>query len=240
MLALPLPEISAPPVVGRRDSRALVDPRASRALTGLALAGVGAACVMLWQGAQRSTPTGSRVDMPASAVLAAPPEPAREEEAPELSLSRTVLVESQPSGALVKVGGQALGLTPLSTLLPVGTQQLSITKQGYVTEQAFVQLDAAPAGAKAVRTRVILREDAEPAAEPQARSRPAPPPARAVRRAPPARRASAEAAREEATPLVAEATPEPAPRAEPSAPPLVEERSRVKLVETRSRARLLD
>ncbi|MEY2936210.1 MAG: hypothetical protein RL033_6959 [Pseudomonadota bacterium] len=240
MLALPLPEISAPPVVGGRESRALVDPRASRALTGLALAGVGAACVMLWLGAQRSMPTGSRVDMPASAVLAAPSEPAREEEAPELSLSRTVLVESQPSGALVKVGGQALGLTPLSTLLPVGTQQLSIAKQGYVTEQAFVQLDAAPAGAKAVRTRVILREDAEPAAEPQARTRPAPAPARAVRRPPPARRASAEAAREEATPLAAEVTPEPAPRAEPSAPPLVEERSRVKLVETRTRARLLD
>jgi hypothetical protein len=186
--------------------------------------------------------------MPAAAAAPAPLPLAREDEAPELSLSRTVLVESQPSGALVKVGGQALGLTPLSTLLPVGTQQLSISKQGYQTEQAFVQLDAAPAGAKAVRTRVILREDAAPTpvAEPTARSRPAPP-ARAVRRPPPARRAesrgSADLAREESAPVAAasvEPTPEPIQRVEPSAPPLLEERSRVKLLETQGRARLLD
>ncbi len=244
LLALPMPEISAPPVFGRRESRGLSDPRAGRVLTGIALAGVGATCVMLWLGAQRSGPTGSRVESPAGAASPAAPLPLEheEEQAPELSLSRTVLVESQPSGALVKVGGQALGLTPLSTLLPVGTQQLSISKQGYVTEQAFVQLDAAPAGAKAVRTRVILREDATPPApEPAARARPAAPP-RAARRAPPARRPSSEPAREEAAPVAASAEPAPEPvqRVEPSAPALVQERSRVKLLETQGRARLLE
>jgi len=238
MLALPLPEISAPPVFGRRESRGLEDPRTSRALSLLALAGVCAACVMLWVGAQRAGgPSGSRVESPAAATSAAwasraPAAPASEEAA-ELSLSRTVLIESQPSGALVKVGGQALGLTPLSTLLPVGTQQLSISKQGYQIEQAFVQLDPAPAGAKAVRTRVALREDAvEAPAEPAARARPAAP--RPARKAAPARRS--ESARDEA-PAAASAAVEPEPS---PAPPLVEEPSRAKLLDGQGRARLLD
>jgi eukaryotic-like serine/threonine-protein kinase len=241
MLALPMPEISAPPVFGRRESRGAADPRTSRVLTGLALAGLGAACVMLWLGAQRSIPTGSRVDSPVTAAPAAPlPLEQEAEEAPELALSRTVLVESQPSGALVKVGGQALGLTPLSTLLPVGTQQLSISKQGYSTEQAFVQLDAAPAGAKAVRTRVILREEAAPpAAEPVARSRPAAP-VRAARRPPATRRAEPQREELPVATASAEPAPEPVQRVEPSAPPLLEERSRVKLLETEGRARLLE
>jgi hypothetical protein len=181
-----------------------------------------------------------------TAVAAAPavPLPLEREEEPELSLSRTVLVESQPSGALVKVGGQSLGLTPLSTLLPVGTQQLSISKQGFVTEQAFVQLDAAPPGAKAVRTRVILREEEAPTtAEPAvARSKPSTP-ARSVRRPAAPRRASPEPAREESAPVAAatvEQAAEPVQRVESSAPALVEERSRVKLLETQGRARLLD
>jgi len=241
MLALPLPEISAPPVFGRRESR-LDDPRTSRIVLLFAVAGVCAASVMLWVGAQRAmAPTGARVETPAVAAATAwasrgLADPAAE----ELSLSRTVLVESQPSGALVKVGGQPLGVTPLSTLLPVGTQQLSISKQGYATEQAFVQLDAAPAGAKAVRTRVALREDAA-AAPPElaARARPAPPrPAR--KSAPPPRHSEAPRAEAPAA-ASAEAAPEPAPRPEPSpAAPLAEDRSRVKLLDSQGRARLLD
>jgi serine/threonine protein kinase len=245
MLALPIPEISAPPVFGRRESR-LDDPRTSRIVLLFALAGVCAASVMLWVGTQRAmAPTATRVETPAAAAAAAwanrgAAAPAVEA-GEELTLSRTVLVESQPSGALVKVGGQALGLTPLSTLLPVGTQQLSIAKQGYATEQAFVQLDAAPAGAKAVRTRVLLHEQgAEAPAELAARARPAPPARPARKPAPPRRN---EPSRDEAPAAAAsaEAAPEPAPRAEPSpAPALVEERSRVKLLDTQGRARLLD
>lgn len=243
LLALSTQEISAPPVFGRRESRGLEDPRTSRTLALLALAGVCAAGVMLWVGSQRSLgPSGARVESPSAAAAAAwadrGPEAAGSEQA-ELSLSRTVLVESQPSGALVKVGGQALGLTPLATLLPVGTQQLSISKQGYATEQAFVQLDPAPAGAKAVRTRVQLREDvAEAAAESVARARPAAP--RPARKAVPARRS--ESPRDEAPAAAsAEVTPEPLSRPEPSpATPLVEERSRVKLLDSQGRARLLD
>jgi eukaryotic-like serine/threonine-protein kinase len=246
MLALPMPEISAPPVFGRRESRGLEDPRTSRALSLLALAGVCAAVVMLWVGSQRAgAPTGTRVESPAAAASAAwanrAPAGPTAEEASELSLSRTVLIESQPSGALVKVGGQALGLTPLSTLLPVGTQQLNISKQGYSTEQAFVQLDPAPAGAKAVRTRVLLREEAaETLAEPVVVARPRPAPARPARKAAPARRS--ESPRDEAPAAVSvEAAPEAAPRPEPSpATSLVEERSRAKLLDTQGRARLLD
>jgi len=248
MLALPLPEVSAPPVFGQRMSRGLDDPRTSRVVTLFALAGMGAAAAMLWVGSQRAEISdGVRVETPAAATAAAwakratlPSEAAREEAA-ELSLSRTVLVESQPSGALVKVGGQALGLTPLSTLLPVGTQQLSISKQGYLVEQAFVQLDPAPAGAKAVRTRVVLRESAE--AAPEASPRPRPVAARSARRAAPRRAPVAETPRDDAPAPVAanvEATPEPA-RAEPSPEPaLVEERSRVRLLEDQGRARILE
>jgi serine/threonine-protein kinase len=241
MLALPLPEISAPPVFGRRESR-LDDPRTSRIVLLFAVAGVCAASVMLWVGAQRAmAPTGARVETPAVAAATAwASRGLADPTAEELSLSRTVLVESQPSGALVKVGGQPLGVTPLSTLLPVGTQQLSISKQGYATEQAFVQLDAAPAGAKAVRTRVALREDAA-AAPPElaARARPAPPrPAR--KSAPPPRHSEAPRAEAPAA-ASAEAAPEPAPRPEPSpAAPLAEDRSRVKLLDSQGRARLLD
>ncbi|HEU4578168.1 MAG TPA: serine/threonine-protein kinase [Polyangiaceae bacterium] len=241
LLALPAPEISAPPVFGRRESRGLDDPRTSRVVTLLAIAGVCAACAMLWVGWQRaSTPTATRVDAPTAAALGAAAAPRAREEAAELSLSRMVLVESQPSGALVKVGGQAVGLTPLSTQLPVGTQQLSISKQGYATEQAFLQVDPAPAGAKAVRTRVVLREEASPAAapEPVARPRAAAPARPPARKTAPARRA--EAAREEAAAAV-EAAPEPVAKPEPApSAPLVEERSRVKLVDGQSRARLLD
>jgi hypothetical protein len=248
MLALPLPEISAPPVFGQRMSRGLDDPRTSRVVTLFALAGMGAAAAMLWVGSRRAEISdAARVETPAAATAAAwanrasAPAAGAREEAAELSLSRTVLVESQPSGALVKVGGQALGLTPLSTLLPVGTQQLSISKQGYLAEQAFVQLDPAPAGAKAVRTRVILRESAE--ASPEASPKPRAVAARPARRAAPRRAPVAENPRDDApapTAANVEATPEPA-RPEPSPEPaLVEERSRVRLLEDQGRARILE
>jgi hypothetical protein len=245
-LALPLPEVTAPPVFGQRESRGLDDPRTSRVVSLFALAGMCAAGAMLWVGSQRTEPSGTRVETPAAAASAAwasrspaPAEAAREEAA-ELSLSRTVLVESQPSGALVKVGGQALGLTPLSTLLPVGTQQLSIAKQGYLTEQAFVQLDPAPAGAKAVRTRVVLRESAEAATEASPRPRTA---ARPARRPAPRRAATLENPRDEAPAPAAtnvEALPEPAHPEPTPAPTLVEERSRVRLLEDQGRPRILE
>lgn len=251
MLALQIPEITAPPVFGQRESRGLDNPKTSKLVAVFALGGLGAALLMLWSGVRRVEPTVSRVETPAAATAAAwaasrppatspAPEPARQESA-ELSMSRTVLVESQPSGALVKVGGQALGVTPLSTLLPVGMQELSISKQGYTTEQAFVQLDAAPPGAKAVRTRVMLREG--PAESSSESSRAHPPPRPAAKRAQPQKRTGApEAAREEPAPLlpVPEATPEPA-RSEPTpSAPLVEEQKRVRLIDDPARVRILD
>jgi serine/threonine-protein kinase len=252
MLALPIPEITAPPVFGQRESRGLDNPKTSKLVAVFALGGLGAALLMLWTGVRRVEPTVSRVETtPAAATAAAwaasrpPPtaalEPARQEQV-ELSLSRTVLVESQPSGALVKVGGQALGVTPLSTLLPVGMQQLSISKQGYTTEQAFVQLDAAPPGAKAVRTRVMLREGPAESSSEASRAHP-PPPRPAPKRVQPSKRAGAlEAAREEPAPLLPapETTAEPT-RAEPAPQaPLVEEQKRVRLIDDPARVRILD
>jgi hypothetical protein len=156
--------------------------------------------------------------------------------------SRAVLIESQPSGALVSVGGQAIGVTPLSTLLPVGTQQLTIAKPGFQTEQAFIQLDAAPSGAKAVRTRVALQPSPAPVASvaAPAPARPAPvKPARPAARRPAPRRA--EPVRDEAPAAHAEASAEAATPAEPAAAPaLLEAPERARLLDEPSRPRLLE
>jgi eukaryotic-like serine/threonine-protein kinase len=242
-LALPIPELSAPPVFGRHASQQLEEPNRHKLVIAVALAGVLGALCMLLISSQRGGPEKARVE-PAAATAAAwanAPAPVPVEQAPEAALSRMILVESQPSGALVKVGGQALGLTPLSTLLPIGTQQLSISKQGYQTEQAFVQVDAAPHGAKAVRTRVVLQENTNDAPSAQSpRSRPTPPSRPSTRRA--AARRTPEAPREEepapvsAAPPVAE-TPRLAPNPAAS---LLDEQQRARLLDDQSRARILD
>jgi serine/threonine-protein kinase len=243
-LALPLSDISAPPVFGRRPSRNFQEPGKNRLVTAVALAGVCGALFMLWVGSRRAAPTASSLassEATAAAAWAAAEAPkagAAAEEA--LSVSRVILVESQPSGALVKVGGQALGVTPLSTLLPVGTQELSISKHGYVTEQAFVQVDAAPHGAKPVRTRVLLEPSSSdaPSARPQKAARPAP-------RRPAVRRSTvAESPREEPpAPSVssAEPVPEVPARVEPNpVSPLLEEQKRARLLDDQDRARILE
>ncbi len=247
-LALPLSDISAPPVFGHRSSHlAVQDPSKSQLVAAMAVAGLLGALFMVWFGSRRVEPTASRVD-PAGSAAARPwpggePVKAAEEEA-EIQTSRTVLIESQPSGALVSVGGQAIGVTPLSTLLPVGTQQLTIGKPGYQTEQAFVQLDAAPRSAKAVRTRVILQPSPAPAASP-APSASAPARALAVKTARPAPRRAparrAEPAREEAAVPHTEANAEAATAVEPAAAPaLVEVPTRARLLDEQPRARLLE
>jgi hypothetical protein len=242
-LALPVSDISAPPVFGHRSSRALADPSKSQLVAAMAVAGLLGALFMVWFGSRRVEATGSRVDPVISAASdgwsgAEPPKPVEAAEA--LTTSRTVLIESQPSGALVNVGGQAVGVTPLSTLLPVGTQQLSISKAGYATELAFIQLDAAPAGAKAVRTRVVLHESLPETPVAVAAARP---PARGFRPAP--RRATPhrpDAPREEAAPA-AESPPQAEPAAlveEEPTPPIVEAPSRPRLLDEKPRPRLLE
>jgi serine/threonine protein kinase len=243
-LALPLSEMSAPPVF-RRSSQPIMEPSKSQLVAAMAVAGLLGALFMVWFGSRRIEPTASRVD-PALVSAAAPwpgAEPPTAAETPdELLQSRSVLIESQPSGALVNVGGQVLGVTPLSTLLPVGTQQLSISKPGYVTEQAFVQLAAAPRGAKAMRTRVVLHEsvaEASSSPPPARASAPAKSARSAPRRAAPRR--AVEPSREEApAAAAAEVTPEPA-RVEPAAPAaLVETTERPRLLDEQPRARLLE
>ncbi len=245
-LALPLPDISAPPVFGHRPSHTVSEDGRSRLFAGVAAAGILGALFMFWVGSQRALPTASRVA--SRGVLSEgrlPPvtESSGEGATEEQPVSRTVLVESQPSGALVKVGGQALGVTPLSTLLPLGTQQLNISKPGYRSEQAFIQVDAAPAGAKAVRTRVVLTESSNdaPAAAAPKKERSA---ARSVpRRAAPRRVAAPEPREEEKETAAVSPQPpaEEAPRPEPSAPAqLLEEQPRARLLENEGRARLIE
>jgi serine/threonine-protein kinase len=250
-LALPMSDISAPPVFGRRASQPITDPSKSQLVAAMAVAGLLGALFMVWFGSRRVEPTASRAT-PSPAVAAQPwpggeaapapasaPAPAEPE---ELQTSRTVLVESQPSGAMVNVGGQVLGVTPLSTLLPVGTQQLTISKPGFVTEQAFVQLDAAPRSAKAVRTRVLLREAPAPVAAPAPAAAPAHPPAPRAARATPRRAApkhAPEPAREEAPAPAASAPPAPEPAPEPAPAPIVETQ-RARLLDDQPRARILE
>jgi serine/threonine protein kinase len=245
-LALPISDISAPPVFNPRSSQAFADPSRSQLVAAMAVAGLLGALFMVWFGSRRIEPTGSRIDP--IGVSASNPWPGGEpirpvQEPEELLTSRTVLIESQPSGALVNVGGQVLGVTPLSTLLPVGTQQLSISKPGYVTEQAFVQLDTAPRGAKAVRTRVVLQEGpVESASAAPPVTRPAPPPKivrPAARRAPP-RRPDAPRDEAAAAPSASEPAAEPS-HVEPNpAPAIVEVQSRPRLIDETPRARLLE
>lgn len=250
-LALPIPDVTAPPIFGQRASRVFDDGGTSRGkLVGaMIIAALLGAAVMLWVGTRSVEPTASRVDSPRATASAAWAEtagapPAGASAGEELPLSRAILVESQPSGALVKVGGQALGVTPLSTLLPIGTQQLTISKQGYVTEQAFVQVDAAPQGAKAIRTRVQLEEaPSESATAPASRASRAT--ARPSPRRAPARRTAPEAAREE-EPRAAVDSPELAPEAAPvrvepnPAAPLLQEQNRARLIDDQDRARILE
>ena len=235
---LALPDVSTPPVFRSHSGQPLSEARRGRLVAPMALAGLLGVVCMIWLGSRPVEPTAA----PAEALAAAQPgadqgEPAAA--ALEQLTSRMVLVESQPSGAVVSVGGQVLGLTPLSTLLPVGTQQLSIEKQGFATEQAFVQLDPAPAGARAMRTRVVLRESKPATNRPSAGSPPAPPSTRAahpVLRRVPARRL--EAPRSPAASVEAAAAPAPA-ALPPASAPLVEGR-RVRLLDERPRARILE
>jgi serine/threonine protein kinase len=246
-LALPVSDITAPPVFGRRSSQASQpDASKSQLVAAMAVAGLLGALFMVWFGSRRIEPTASRVDPVVGAAQPWPgesPAPAAEP-SDALIASRAVLVESQPSGALVSVGGQAIGVTPLSTLLPVGTQQLTIGKPGYQTHQAFVQLDAAPQGAKAVRTRVLLEpipavaaSSPAPAAASPVRAAPIKLAARPAPRRAPARRL--EPARDENPAQPAEASAEAAP-AEPAAPALVEATTRARLLDEKPRARLLE
>jgi eukaryotic-like serine/threonine-protein kinase len=245
-LALPFPEISATPMYSRHPSQRYDDGSRYRLLMAVGLAGVlGALCMLVVSSRQSER---IRVEAPAAATAAAwaagasdPRSPAAEN-SEETALSRMILVESQPSGALVQVGGQALGLTPLSTLLPIGTQQLSISKQGYVTEQAFVQVDAAPQGAKAVRTRVVLQESpSEVASAPSVRQRPSPPSRPAVRRPAP-RRVTSDTPHEDESASAPEPVPELPARAEQPnrAASLLDEQNRARLLDDPSRARILE
>jgi serine/threonine protein kinase len=246
LMAVPFPDLSAPPVFAQRSHRAVAEQSKTGVFGAVAVAGLAGALFMFWVGARRAPANalGSDTAAPASEVsrppvVASTPVAAASAVEPEqLPLSRAILVDSLPSGALVKVGGQALGITPLSALLPVGMQELAISKQGYQTEQLLVQVDAAAAGARALRTRVALRATPrEPRAE-LPTSRPAPRIAPRARPIP--RRTAPVIVREEPVAAPVETFPEPARLEEKPAAPSPEERNRPRLLDDQTRPRLLD
>jgi hypothetical protein len=77
---------------------------------------------------------------------------------PDLPVSRTVLVESEPSGTVVKIEGQVIGITPLSTLLPPATVVLSLERPGFAEARALVQVEPGGRGAKPIHVRVVLEQ----------------------------------------------------------------------------------
>jgi hypothetical protein len=136
---------------------------------------LGASLVLLLAAGLRGVHTLSEVGVRAEPIAAAAEAPLRIEPkqdavatdpAPEPGASRTVLIESQPSGAVVEIEGQPIGVTPLSTLLPPGTVHLALEKAGYVEAQAVLELEPGGRGSKPLHTRVVL-EEARPQPTPE-------------------------------------------------------------------------
>jgi hypothetical protein len=148
-----------------------------------------------------------------------------------------VLIESDPSAARVELDGQLLGLTPLSTQLPLGSVALDLSRDGYEPREARLDVQAGEAGetvlrrfsltrAKSVRSEQASPRRKKPRAAP--RHRPAPPP-------PP------RAVRPQATAPTREVEPEPPkPRVDPEPARLIEPERRARLLDERRPARLLD
>jgi serine/threonine-protein kinase len=168
-LSLPEP---APRALSSSATRIRSPERAPGHRPGIGLPGtmaLGASLVLLLAAGLRGVHTRSGVGVHAEPIaLAAGAEaPLRVEpkqdavatdSAPEPGASRTVLIESQPSGAVVKIQGQPIGVTPLSTLLPPGTVRLALEKAGYLEAQTVVELEPGGRGSKPLHTRVVLEE----------------------------------------------------------------------------------
>jgi len=170
----PLPPVSSPPLPPgsepRRDNAsgtrvrpppaALMPERRAVFLASAALAVLAVAGLVVHQ----STRPRVHAERVAAGSLAAPRlAPASDPAAadppvPDLPVSRTVVVESEPSGTVVKIEGQVIGITPLSTLLPPATVVLSLERPGFAEARALVQVEPGGRGAKPIHVRVVLKQ----------------------------------------------------------------------------------
>jgi hypothetical protein len=65
------------------------------------------------------------------------------------------MVESEPPGALVELGGRALGKTPLRALVAAGPLRLRLSKPGYLTEETSFTVEPADES-QPIRKRIVL------------------------------------------------------------------------------------
>jgi len=119
------------------------------AVVALALAMVGWA---LWQRSRAAAPAGA----PPAPVAEASPAPM-----PPLPTVGALRVESEPSGARVRLNGQAKGQTPLRLAdLPFGVYEVRVEQKGYEAQTRDVSLHA---GSPSAEVRVALARPAAPA-----------------------------------------------------------------------------
>jgi len=82
-----------------------------------------------------------RVDVPAQSAAAA--DAAIEPEMPAAAVDGTLVVTTDPAGARVTVNGIGRGATPLTmSNLPLGELRLRISREGYVSEERVVRVEA--------------------------------------------------------------------------------------------------
>ncbi|HEY2512358.1 MAG TPA: serine/threonine-protein kinase [Polyangiaceae bacterium] len=162
MQAVEAPVSTVPPADSRGDRPA----RARRvALAVIAVAGVAAVGFAL-----RRPPRSPALapPSPAAAPGAATPEsPASIAPVAPPAEIVTVVLTSEPSAAMVRRGGLALGRTPMRVELPRKIEVLTLSLDGYEEETLVLDLDASPAGG-------VVQRDVE--LRPLAHSSPAPHP----------------------------------------------------------------
>ncbi len=123
------------------------------AVAALALGIVGWA---LWQRSQAPEVSPAAAAEPSAPVAETAPVPAAP--APTVGVLR---VESAPSGARVRLNGQAKGQTPLQLDdLPFGAYEVRVDQKGYEAQTRSVSLDA---GTPSAEVRVVLGRPAAPA-----------------------------------------------------------------------------
>jgi serine/threonine protein kinase len=77
-----------------------------------------------------------------------------------LARLRTVLFESDPSDALVEIGGQRVGRTPLRADVETGQRIVQISKEGCEPQTISLEIEPAAQDAEPVRQRIVLRKTA--------------------------------------------------------------------------------
>ena len=168
MMAPPAGNLTLPPEPTVRDLTPAAAAASPAARVGVpvawALGGVAAVAVLalgivgwaLWQRSRAAAPAPAATAEPSAPVAESSPAPAVP--APAVG---ALQVESEPSGARVRVNGQAKGQTPLRLAdLPFGAYEIRVEQKGYEAQTRAVSLHA---GSPSAELRVALARPAAPA-----------------------------------------------------------------------------